>query len=116
MKTILSLVFVISLFCGRATGQTVARNNLVRPDGAVADKRQTDVQPEAAGDFVIGPEDVLSVMVWHEADLSTNRITVRPDGKIGLPLLNDVQASNLTPKQLQEQITEGLKLFVANPQ
>src|ERR1700746_2179294 len=104
MKTILSLAFVISMFCGAAAGQTVSRNNLIRSDGKVGDKRQTDVQPEVAADFVIGAEDVLSVMVWHEPDLTSNRVIVRPDGKIGLPLLNDVQASNLTPRQLQEQI------------
>jgi polysaccharide biosynthesis/export protein len=115
MKKTLSLVFVISIFCGRVVGQTIYKNNL-RSDGKVSVERPADVQAEVPADFVIGPEDVLNVMVWHEVDLSINRITVRPDGKIGLPLLNDVQASDLTPKQLQEHITEGLKAFVANPQ
>jgi polysaccharide export outer membrane protein len=116
MKKILLLVFVVSMLCSRSAAQTLSRNNLTRSDGNVGDKRQTDPQPEGTEDFVIGPEDVLSVMVWHEPELTNNRVTVRPDGKIGLPLLNDVQASNLTPQQLQEQITEGLKLFIANPQ
>jgi polysaccharide export outer membrane protein len=62
-------------------------------------------------EFIIGPEDVLSIFVWHEPDL-TNKVTVRPDGKIGLPLLNDIQASGLTPKRLQENITESLKRFL----
>src|SRR6266481_6300389 len=66
-------------------------------------------------EFVIGPEDVLSIFVWHEPEL-TNKVTVRPDGKIGIPLLSDVQASGLTTKQLQENITEGLNKFVTGPQ
>jgi polysaccharide export outer membrane protein len=66
-------------------------------------------------EFIIGPEDVLSVFVWHEPEL-TNKVIVRPDGKIGIPLLNDVQASGLTPKQLQENIAEGLKRFVTGTQ
>ena len=65
--------------------------------------------------YVIGPEDVLHVAVWKEADL-TATLPVRPDGKISLPLLNDVQAAGLTPIQLADSITEKLKKFVANPQ
>ncbi len=50
-------------------------------------------------EYVIGPDDVLHVAVWKEADL-TATLPVRPDGKISLPLLNDVQAAGLTPQQL----------------
>jgi polysaccharide export outer membrane protein len=71
--------------------------------------------PTVNDSFIIGPEDVLTVTVWREPELTTNRVNVRPDGKIGVPLLNDVQASGLTTGQLQEQITEGLKKFVADP-
>jgi polysaccharide export outer membrane protein len=115
MKRILSLVFVILVLHGGATGQTVSRNSLIATDTKAGDKRQTNAQPETPAEFVIGPEDVLSIVVWHEPDLTT-KATVRPDGKIGLPLLNDIQASNLTPKQLQERITEGLQAFMADPQ
>src|SRR5436853_243172 len=115
MKRVFSLIFVISMFCSIAAGQKVSRNNLIHSDPKGGDQRQAGVQPEAPGDFVIGPEDVLSIIVWREPDLTNNRVTVRPDGKIGLALLNDVQASNLTPKQLQEQLTEGLKKFITNP-
>jgi polysaccharide export outer membrane protein len=100
------------MFSGWAASQTISKNTFLPPqprDG------RADVQTESTEDFTIGPEDVLSITVWHEPDL-TNRVTVRPDGKIGIPLLNDVQASGLTPKQLQEQITEGLKKFVSGPQ
>jgi polysaccharide export outer membrane protein len=66
-------------------------------------------------DFVIGLEDILSVNVWREPDLSVKEVIVRPDGKISLPLIGDVQASGLTARQLQEKITERLKEFVAAP-
>lgn len=68
------------------------------------------VSPE----YVIGPEDVLHVAVWRETDL-TATLPVRPDGKISLPLLNDVQAAGLTPRQLAESITEKLKKYIADP-
>src|SRR5947207_846645 len=103
MKNTLSMVFVILVLQVGAGAQTVSRNNLIATDSKTGDKRPATVQPEAPADFVIGPEDVLSIVVWHEPDL-TNKATVRPDGKIGLPLLNDVQASDLTPRQLQERI------------
>src|SRR6266436_2627748 len=65
--------------------------------------------------YIIGPEDELIVNVWKEADLSRS-VPVRPDGKISLPLLNDVQASGLTPMQLGSEITTRLRKFIAEPQ
>jgi polysaccharide export outer membrane protein len=65
--------------------------------------------------FVIGAQDVLDISVWKEPEL-TRVVPVRPDGKISLPLLNDVQAAGLTPLQLASQISESLKKFVTNPQ
>src|SRR4029077_6875616 len=53
-----------------------------------------------APDYVIGPDDVLSILFWRDKDLSAADVTVRPDGKITLPLMNDVQASGRTPEEL----------------
>src|ERR1700740_156944 len=61
--------------------------------------------------YVIGAQDVLDISVWKEPDL-TRTVPVRPDGKISMPLLNDVQAAGLTPLQLATQITTGLRKFV----
>ena len=69
---------------------------------------------EVPKDYVIGSEDTLLVSVWNEEKL-TATLPVRPDGKISLPLLNDVQASGLTPMQLADSLTEKLKKFVADP-
>lgn len=65
--------------------------------------------------YVIGAEDVLEVSVWNETQIS-RAVPVRPDGKISLPLLGDVQAAGLTPSQLSAQITDGLKKFNRDPQ
>jgi polysaccharide biosynthesis/export protein len=66
-------------------------------------------------DYKIGPLDVLRIDVWKEPEIS--RIApVRPDGKISLPLLNDVQAAGLTATQLSAFITNGLKEYITNPQ
>src|ERR1035438_8885669 len=87
------------------------------PDKTAPDKAAPDkaVPANLAGpDYVIGPEDTLHIAVWKEADL-TATVPVRPDGKISLPLLNDVQAAGLTPQQLADSVTEKLKKYVADP-
>jgi polysaccharide export outer membrane protein len=65
--------------------------------------------------YKIGPQDVLRIDVWKEPEISRS-VPVRPDGKISLPLLNDVQAAGLTATQLADIITDGLKKFINNPQ
>ena len=84
-------------------------------DTTASDKTTPAPSASPAGPtYVIGPEDVLHIAVWREADL-TATLPVRPDGKISLPLLDDVQAAGLTPKQLAESVTEKLKKFIADP-
>src|SRR5215469_13364488 len=65
--------------------------------------------------YIIGPQDVIDIDVWHETEL-TRSVPVRPDGKISLPLVNDVQAAGLTPTQLADQLATKLKQFVTDPQ
>jgi polysaccharide export outer membrane protein len=67
-----------------------------------------------ASDYVIGADDTLHVSVWKEPDL-TATLPVRPDGKISLPLLNDVVAAGLTPMELADSITVKLKKYIADP-
>lgn len=81
------------------------------PDAGAAAQKPATADPN----YVIGGQDVLDISVWKEAEL-TRTVPVRPDGKISLPLLNDVQAAGLTPTQLAAQLTESLKKFVTNPQ
>lgn len=65
--------------------------------------------------YVIGPEDELLVTVWREPDISRT-VPVRPDGKISLPLLNDVQASGQTPMQLSHAIASRLAKYISTPE
>ena len=65
-------------------------------------------------DYVIGPNDVLTVVFWRDKDMSTD-VSVRPDGKISLPLINDVTAAGLTPEQLRQQLTTAAAKFVEEP-
>ncbi len=69
----------------------------------------------APAGYVIGQEDVLDIAVWNNAAISRT-VPVRPDGKISLPLLNDVQAAGLTPVQLREALTRALTTFVPQPE
>lgn len=64
--------------------------------------------------YVIGPEDVLYIHVWKEDALSRT-VPVRMDGKISLPLIDDIQAAGLTARQLKGMLTQKLKEFVENP-
>lgn len=73
---------------------------------------QTAVEDPA---YKIGAQDVLKIDVWRDDQL-TRTVPVRPDGKITLPLLNDVQAVGLTPMELASVIREELKKYITNPQ
>jgi polysaccharide biosynthesis/export protein len=66
-------------------------------------------------EYFIGPEDVLTITVWRNADLS-REVTVRPDGRISLPLIGDITAVGKTPAQLSDDISSKLKEYKENPQ
>ncbi len=84
-------------------------------DEAKTDKPAAMAQDLGApSDYVIGADDTLRISVWKEPDLS-EILPVRPDGKISMPLLNDIPAAGLTPLQLKDSITEKLKKFIADP-
>lgn len=68
----------------------------------------------AGTDYTIGPDDVLTVVFWRQKDLSAD-VVVRPDGKITLPLINDVVAAGLTPDQLRRTLIEQARPFVEEP-
>lgn len=97
-----------------ANGQSTANSAVqAKPQNApVVPVAPAGITPPA--DYVIGPDDVLSVTFWRDKDLSGD-VTVRPDGKISLVLLNDIQAGGLTPEQLRVAITEAAAKFVEDP-
>jgi polysaccharide export outer membrane protein len=65
-------------------------------------------------DYVIGPDDVLSIVIWREKEMSSE-VVVRPDGKISLPLLNELQAAGLTPDQLRSEVEKAASKWVKEP-
>lgn len=79
-------------------------------NGRVSDKDSLIV----TSDYIIGPEDVLEVIVWKNAELS-KVVTVRPDGRISLPLVGDIDATGVTPAQLTNTIVEKLKQYKETP-
>lgn len=88
--------------------------------GAPAQKPNTPAQSAVSAspvdaDYKIGPQDVLRIDVWKEPDIS-RVIPVRPDGKISVPLVNDIQASGLTAMELAASLRESLSKYLTNPQ
>ena len=88
---------------------TPASGQTAQPIGGESDR------DAAESDYVMGPGDILDVVVWNNAALS-RAVTVRPDGKISLPLLNDVQAAGSTPMQLRTILTKGLETYISAPE
>ena len=96
-----------SAVCASAAGQNAA----ARPASAVA---PAAAAAPSADEYVIGPDDVLSISFWREKDLSAD-VTVRPDGKVTVPLLNDVMASGRTPEQLRDAIQQMARAYLEDP-
>jgi polysaccharide biosynthesis/export protein len=78
--------------------------------GATASTSAVDVPPE----YVVGPSDVLGINFWRDTDM-TGDVTVRPDGRITLPLLGDIEALGLTPEQLKDRITKAASKLIDDP-
>jgi len=92
-----------------------------QPDGAAqaargekADKR-AGASPAGSPTYIIGPEDMLLIRVWREPELS-GQFPVRPDGKISLPLVNEIEAAGLTPEALSAAIAKGLTRYMTKPE
>jgi len=95
----------------------VTMTNMAYPQADKENLSRKEPQAEIAADndqYVIGAEDVLYIHVWKE-DAITRTIPVRMDGKISLPLVQEINAAGLTPLQLKEVLTRKLKEFIENP-
>jgi len=85
------------------------------PVAAVDDAQvttRTDEDPPNA--YAIGAGDILEISVWKNPELTTT-VPVRPDGRISVPLLGDVQAAGMTPLALKQTLTDGYKEYVTAP-
>jgi len=109
------LVFTPALYAQSASAPATKAAGSKPSDPSAAAQGDTNANPKLPTDYRIGPEDELTISVWHEAELSQG-VVVRPDGLISLPLLNDLKVLGLTTDELQALLTEKLKTVVNDPQ
>jgi polysaccharide biosynthesis/export protein len=105
-----ALAFVLLASLIAARGATGRAQNVHGPSPASIPA----ALPTPAPNYVIGPDDVLSIVFWRDKDMSAE-VVVRPDGKISLPLMNDVQAGGLTPNELRDAIGGIARRYVEDP-
>jgi polysaccharide export outer membrane protein len=110
----LSLFLLLVSFSGSLRAQENVAS-LTHNPGAESGSKTISQKQANDGEYKIGAQDVVRIDVWKEDQL-TRTVPVRPDGKITLPLLNDVQAVGLTSMQLAAVITDGLRKYITNPQ
>ena len=102
----LSLLLCPHLAVAQAAPAQQARAASASPPGVV-----TGPQAEVPTDYVIGPEDVIGVLFWKEAEMTAD-VTVRPDGMITVPLLGDIKAAGMRPDALAKKLQEiGAKVL-----
>ena len=99
---------------GSSTGTQTPGTNKPAPSAPSAQTRLLPQTVTPPADYVIGPDDILQVVYWREKDLSAE-VVVRPDGKISLPLVNDIQAAGFTPDQLRENVMKAASRYVTDP-
>jgi polysaccharide biosynthesis/export protein len=104
IRFVIALVGLLAIPSVIAAEQRPAERNPVGPGQGVT--------PPAG--YVIGADDVISVVFWREKELSAE-VVVRPDGNVSLPLLNDVNAKGLTPEEFRAKVTTAAQRFVENP-
>ena len=130
---ILMVLFLLGAWVYTSQGQdTSSSSNAAKPvlpaNSTAAPKDVANAAPPPAADtlpprvanvrpdtYIIGADDVLSINVWKEPEIS-KAVPVRPDGMISLPLLGEIKARGLTPVQLESEITDGLKKIMSDPQ
>ena|ERR1700752_556855 len=111
----LAVLLWMGLSASAMLSQTQAATSASKSENSNSGKSSDEVQASnVAPDYVIGADDTLHISVWKEPDL-TETLPVRPDGKISMPLLNDITAAGLTPLQLRDTITDRLKKYVSDP-
>ena len=116
---------VLTLCLSVLIAPAVAQDNpqAEKPPATVDTAKPETVQPAKPMDvpvsvdpgYTLGPDDVIVVRVWREPDLS-GAMAIRPDGKITMPVINELKASGLTPTQLGQEISKALSTYVKNPQ
>lgn len=117
-KFLLASFVALTMLCLASQAFTQDKST-TRPADKGAPDGNTTVAPAAAAvdpnAYIIGEADLLHINVYKEAELTQNAV-VRPDGKISLPLVNEMKVSGKTPLQVQQELAQNLKAFIVDPQ
>lgn len=109
-----SMVCVISIACEMpafAQSQAPPPQPPPAPSAAAPPAVVRPADLAVPGNYVIGTDDLLGIVYWRDKEMSTDA-RVRPDGRISIPLINELQAAGLTPEQLQQKIVEESKKYI----
>ncbi|MGC9950840.1 MAG: polysaccharide biosynthesis/export family protein [Bryobacteraceae bacterium] len=87
----------------------------VGAEAAAESRPATAAAPVDPKSYIIGAEDVISIRVWREPE-NSGQFVVRPDGKVSVPLVGEIQAAGLTPAKLSESIAESLQKVMVHPE
>lgn len=109
----LPAIAVLVLCLGAGAQQKIA--STAKPVGGADAKVAVTQQVAQAPEYIVGEGDVLHINVWKETEISQS-VVVRPDGNISLPLVNEIAVAGLTPRQIQQLVTDKLKAVLTNPQ
>ena len=115
LSKLIALFTVLVMAAGMVQAQSAPEK--AKDDKAKATPEMAKPSDDKAksDEYVIGPDDVLSIVVWKEPDF-TKIVPVRPDGMISVALAGDIKAAGLTVRQLQENLKKQLTAYVANPE
>jgi len=115
MRIAICVAGVLSLILHGALPAQTPASQPAAPVAAASGKPVVAAPPIDLKAYVIGPEDVISVNVWREP-ANSGQFTVRPDGRIAIPLVGEIQAAGLTPERLSAAIAEGLQKVMTHPE
>jgi polysaccharide export outer membrane protein len=109
---LLKWIFLIAVLSGLAVAQDASNPAPTSVPKTTPADAAVGVRPDS---YIIGAEDVISIYVWKEPDMSKS-VPVRPDGMISLPLIGEIKAVGYTPVQLQGVLADAMKKYVSDPQ
>lgn len=107
-------LLIVALRLVAPTLEAAAQSRVLASGAVTATAERVAPVPPTPGDYVIGPDDRLSIVFWRDPELSAE-VVVRPDGRISLPLLNDVDAAGLTPDELRQRLIAEAVRFIKDP-
>lgn len=113
-RLLLTLMCLAAILHASAQAGSLAANH-VSQKVQLSERSQNTQSTPITGDYFIGPADKLQISVWKNEALS-QAVTVRPDGMISLPLVNEIKAAGLKPMQLRELVKNKLKEYMPNPE